>query len=165
MVAVAQLMPADPEEQRTVRGVLRELPELPGFIARATERAQKTFTDPEIHLDTVRYDEWDPPLRLIIRVPMSWSTFEPAFDAYLKWLSPNPQYDRGLILGFPSIGDRSTRSHDAGTGSPGCRGCDRPSTRRGIRPNINGEMLLGRISSSAPVLRAIPWLCSHTIEP
>lgn len=101
MVAVAQLIPEDPEEQKTVLSVLREHPELAGFIARATERAREVFTDPEIHLDTVRYDEWDPPLRLIIRAPMPWPEFEPAFDAYLKWLSHHPDYDRELILVFP----------------------------------------------------------------
>jgi len=61
MVAVTQVMPRDPEEQKSVLGVLREHPELPGFIARATEHAREVFADPEIHLDTVRYDEWDPP--------------------------------------------------------------------------------------------------------
>ncbi|HEV2066295.1 MAG TPA: hypothetical protein VGR08_05620 [Thermomicrobiales bacterium] len=101
MVAVAQLMPQDPEEQRTVLGVLREHPELPGFIARATQRAHEVFTDPEIHLDTVRYDEWDPPLRVIIRVPMRMPEYREAFREYLRRLSPNPEYDRDLILVFP----------------------------------------------------------------
>ena len=101
MVAVAQLMPKDPEEQRSVRDVLRAHPELPGFIARATARAQEVFENPEFELDTVGYDEWDPPLRLHIYVPMPRADYWPAFDRYLEWLSPNPDYDRDLILVFP----------------------------------------------------------------
>lgn len=101
MVAVAQLMPADPEERRTVRDVLREHPELPGFIARATERAQEVFTDPKFDLDTVRYDEWDPLLTLNIHVPMPWPLFEPAFDEYLHWLHDQPEHNEELLLIFP----------------------------------------------------------------
>jgi hypothetical protein len=103
MVAVTQLIPKDPEEQASVLTVLREHPELREFIARATEQALEIFTDPEIHLDTVRYDEWDPPLNLIIRAPMPFDQFERAFDLYMKWLSPNPDYDRDLILVFPQF--------------------------------------------------------------
>ncbi len=103
MVAVAQLVPNDPTEKATVLEVLRAHPELNGFIARATTRAQEVFRDPEIFLDTVRYDEGDPPLRLNIRSPMPWTEYESAFDMYLKWLSPNPDYNRDLILVFPQF--------------------------------------------------------------
>lgn len=89
MVAVAQLIPKDPEEQKTVLGVLQEHPELQGFIARATKRARETFTDPEIHLDTVRYDEWGPPLRLIIRAPMP--------------MPEHPEHNEELMLVFPQF--------------------------------------------------------------
>jgi hypothetical protein len=101
MVAMSQLIPKEPKEQASVLGVLREHPELQGFIARATERAREIFTEPEIHLDTVRYDEWDPPLRLIIRAPMPMPEYRQAFERYLEWLSPNPEYNRDLILVFP----------------------------------------------------------------
>lgn len=111
MVAVAQLIPKDPKEQATVLGVLRAHPELQEFITRATEKALEIFTDPQIHLDTVQYDEWDPPVRLIIEAPMSWESFEPAFDRFLKWLSPNPDYNRDLIAVLPlwagKVGNRS----------------------------------------------------------
>lgn len=103
MVAVAQLMPEDPEDQRTVLGVLREHPELPGFIDRATERARDVFTDPEIYLDTVRYDDWDSPLPLIIRASTPWSLFEPISDEYLHRLHGQPKHDEDLNVGFFSI--------------------------------------------------------------
>ncbi len=103
MVAVAQLMPQDPEEQRTVRDVLREHPELPGYIARAMEHAREIFTDPDFHLDTARYEEGDPLLNLIIRVPMPWPEFEPAFYTYLHWLHDQPEHDEELMLIFPQF--------------------------------------------------------------
>ncbi len=103
MVAVAQLIPRDPKEQASVLDVLRAHPELHDFIARASQKAAEVFTDPLIHLDTVGYDEWDPPLRLIIRAPMPMKTYRPAFDRYMKWLSPNSDYDRNLIMVFPQF--------------------------------------------------------------
>lgn len=111
MVAVAKLIPKDPKEQASVLEVLRAHPELPDFIARASQKAEEVFADPLIHLDTVGYDEWDPPVRLIIEAPMSWESFEPAFDRFLKWLSPNPDYNRDLIAVLPlwagEVGNRS----------------------------------------------------------
>ncbi len=103
MVAVAQLIPRDPKEQASVLDVLRAHPELHDFIARASEKAAEVFTDPLIHLDTVRYDEWDPPLNLIIRVPMPFPIFRRAFDEYLTWLLQQPDYDEDLIMVFPQF--------------------------------------------------------------
>lgn len=111
MVAVAQLMPRDPKEQASVLGVLRAHPELREFIARATEKARDVFSNPEIHLDTVGYDEWDPPVRLVIEARMSWESFALAFDRYLKWLSPNPDYNRDVIAVLPLwAGETGTHS-------------------------------------------------------
>ena len=103
MVAVAQLIPKDPQEQASVLEVLRAHPELNDFIARASQKAEEVFTDPLIHLDTVGYDEWDPPLNLIIRVPMPFKAFRHAFDQYLTWLHQQPDYDEDLILVFPQF--------------------------------------------------------------
>jgi len=63
----------------------------------------EVFTDPEIHLDTVRYGEWDPPLRLIIRVPMPMPECRQAFAAYLHWLHGQPKHDEELLLVFPQF--------------------------------------------------------------
>ena len=100
MVAVAQLMPKDPEEQASVLGVLRAHPELPDFIAKASQKAEEVFTDPQIHLDTVRYDDWDPPVRLIIEAPMSWSEYEATVWPYIAWLRDRLGYPEDLIFVF-----------------------------------------------------------------
>jgi hypothetical protein len=105
MVAITNLIPQNPRENATVREVFREHPELPGYIARATEHAREVFTDPEFHLDPVRYEEDDPLLNLIIRVPMPWPEFEPAFDTYLHWLHAQPEHDEELLLIFPQLAD------------------------------------------------------------
>ena len=101
MVAVAQLIPKDPQEQASVLEALRAHPELNVFIARASQKAEEVFTNPLIHLDTVGYDEWDPPLRLVIEARMPWASFAPAFDRFMKWLSPNPDYNRDAIAVVP----------------------------------------------------------------
>ncbi len=64
MVAMAQLIPEDPQEQASVLEVLRQHPELKTFIAKASAKAEQVFPGATMHLDTVQYDDWDPPVRL-----------------------------------------------------------------------------------------------------
>jgi hypothetical protein len=100
MVAVAQLIPKDPEEQASVLTVLREHPELREFIAEASQHAEEVFPGALIHLDTVRYDEWDPPVRLIIETPMSWTEYDATVWRYIAWLRDRLGYPEDLIFVF-----------------------------------------------------------------
>ncbi len=66
MVAVAQFIPQDPEQKESVLAVLREHPELQDFIVRAREKAAEIFPEFRVTLDTVQYDDWDPPVTMTI---------------------------------------------------------------------------------------------------
>jgi len=101
MVAVAQLIPDDPQEQASVLAVLREHPELRGFIAKASAKAEELFPGATMHLDTVQYDEWDPPVRLIINVPQSMGQFLAHVSEYMSWVESQSGYDEDLVFVFP----------------------------------------------------------------
>ncbi len=100
MVAVAQLIPRDPQEQASVLEVLRAHPELPDFIARASQKAEEVFANPLIHLDTVRYDEWDPPVRLVIEARMPFEDYDATVWRYIAELREKFEYPEDLILVF-----------------------------------------------------------------
>ncbi|MGB3307857.1 MAG: hypothetical protein WBA63_16840 [Thermomicrobiales bacterium] len=112
MVAVAQLIPDDPQEQASVLAVLREHPELRGFIAKASAKAEEFFPGATMHLDTVQYDEWDPPVRLIITAPMAQSDFMPVLDRYMSWMRQQEDYDGALLFVFPK---RTAPRREAGS--------------------------------------------------
>jgi hypothetical protein len=101
MVAVAQFIPNDPEQKESVLAVLREHPELPDFILRASEKAQEIFSDVRITLDTVRYDEWDPPVRMIVHSKSHPDIFENLFSRYTHWLAYDANYPDDLIQVMP----------------------------------------------------------------
>lgn len=103
MVAMAQLIPNDPDEQASVLEVLRQHPELKGFIAKASAKAEEVFPGATMHLDTVSYDEWDPPVRLIIHARLPWETFESSLDGYLSWLVAQSDFDEQLIQVIPQF--------------------------------------------------------------
>ncbi len=108
MVAMAQLIPTDPDEQASVLEVLRQHPELKGFFAKASAKAEEVFPGATMHLDTVGYDEWDPPVRLIIHAPMPLTTIEAATRDYMAWLRESLAYPEDLIFVFPQwvgVGD------------------------------------------------------------
>ena len=104
MVAVAQLSPTDPEEKASVLSVLREHPEVQEFILRASAKAEEIFPEVSITLDTVRYDEWDPPLSMTIRGVQPLDMFAIAYETYMQWLVSNPAYPRNLIFVMPTWG-------------------------------------------------------------
>ena len=101
MVAMAQLIPEDPQEQASVLEVLRQHPALKTFIAKASAKAEEIFPGATMHLDTIQYDDWDPPVSLIIRSPLPMLEHRIAVNIYIHWLTSQPDYDDELIAVFP----------------------------------------------------------------
>lgn len=84
MVAVAQFIPKDPQEKESVLAVLREPPALQDFIARVSAKAEEMFPDVNISLDTVRYDDWDPLLRMLVHVIQPWPDYRQTVDKFTR---------------------------------------------------------------------------------
>ena len=101
MIAVAKLIPNDPDEQRTVRSVLDAHPELRGFVVRASAKAKELFPGAAIRLDSVHYDEWDPPLQLVASVPLPWEDALARRETFISWVSTQRDLDLDLILPLP----------------------------------------------------------------
>lgn len=101
MVAVAHFIPDDPAQKESVLTVFREHPGLQPFIALVSEKAGKMFPEITISLDTVQYDEWDPPVRMIVHITQPWDDFTVASDEFIHWVGHLPEYDRDLILVMP----------------------------------------------------------------
>lgn len=101
MVAVAQLIPTDPEEKESVLSVLHEHPGLREFIQKAVNKANEIFPEFSVSLDTVGYDEWDPPVTLTLSVVQPLNEFARAYDRYVQWVVHEPDYNRELVHVFP----------------------------------------------------------------
>jgi hypothetical protein len=101
MVAVAQFIPDDPKERASVIGVLKEHPELEDLIGRATQKAREMFPEVRVELDTVRYDEWDPPIRLRLHLTQPWEQYRTTSREFIHWLANDPGFDLDTILVMP----------------------------------------------------------------
>ena len=101
MVAVARYIPQDPDEKASVLAVLREHPELQDFIARVSEKAETMFPEVSISLDTVQYEDWEPPVRMHVKITQPWDDYTASSDAFTHWVGHLPDYDRELILVWP----------------------------------------------------------------
>jgi hypothetical protein len=84
-----------------VLAVLREHPEVQEFIQRASEKAEEIFPEVTITLDTVRYDEWEPPVRMTIYAVQPLEAFSIAYDTFVQWLVTKAAYPKDLILVLP----------------------------------------------------------------
>jgi hypothetical protein len=99
MVAVTNMMPSDPDERATIRQVLREHPELERFIERISRHAAEVFPGAEMSLDTRQYDDWDPPVRLIVTAPYTdREAFSRLDRAWTTWLLAQPEYDPARLF-------------------------------------------------------------------
>lgn len=101
MIAVASLIPNDPDEQRTVLSVLDAHPEVRSFVASASAKAEELFPGATTRLDSVPYDEWDPPLQLVVSVPLPWTDYLARREAFITWVSGQRDLDLDLILPLP----------------------------------------------------------------
>lgn len=101
MVDVAQIIPTDPEEQASVLAVLREHPELREFIQRAIQKAEEIFPNPRVTLDAVRYEEYDPPVRLQLLVAEPLMSFDQHHSDYVTWLVHTSHFPEHLIQILP----------------------------------------------------------------
>jgi hypothetical protein len=101
MVAVAQYIPKDPREKASVLLVLAEHPELQEFIAQVSDEAKRRFPEVSIEIDTVRYDEWDPLLRMLVHVTQPWKDYWDTVDGFTRSIRERPDYDRDLIFVMP----------------------------------------------------------------
>ncbi|MGC4104850.1 MAG: hypothetical protein QM753_00655 [Thermomicrobiales bacterium] len=101
MVAVASLLPDNPEDEASVLAVLREHPELRAFIQQASAKALEFFPGASIQLDTARYDEWDPPLQMVVHAPGSLNEIGALRMEFFQWLHTELDYPEDLIFVFP----------------------------------------------------------------
>lgn len=101
MVAMAQIIPDDPKERDAIQAVLRAHPELESFIADVSEEAHRRFPEVRIELDTVAYDDWDPPLRVLLHATVPWPEYRRRVDEFMAVVRENPGYNRDLVFVFP----------------------------------------------------------------
>jgi hypothetical protein len=101
MVAVARFIPQDPEQKESVLAVLRKHPELQGFIQRASDKAEEIFPKVRITLDTVRYDEWDPPVTMTVWIDLPWPEFLKTLDRFTHWLAYDASHNKELLFVMP----------------------------------------------------------------
>lgn len=101
MVAVANLLPDNPEEEASVLAVLREHPEVRAFIQQASAKAMDLFPGATIQLDTVRYDDWDPPMRMVVHAPGRLERVNKDRMEYFRWLHSALDYPEDVIFVFP----------------------------------------------------------------
>lgn len=103
MIAIRDMLPDDTDEQREIERILSEQPDLQVMIERAQAKAREMFANPRFTLDTRQYDDWDPPIRLIVRADVPDEEYSDALLGYIHWMSQEPAYDRDRITIFPML--------------------------------------------------------------
>jgi hypothetical protein len=99
MVALSRMLPTDPDEREQVRRVLREHPALEAFIERLGRHAAEVFPGAELALDTRQYDDWDPPIRVIVTAPYTDRAAFVARDReWTTWLLTQPEFNPSQVF-------------------------------------------------------------------
>ncbi len=93
MSAITDMFPSDADEQAAIERILREQPDLAVMIEKAQAKAREMFANPRFALDTRQYDDWDPPIRLVIRADVPESAYRDMLRLFIHWLAHDAEYD------------------------------------------------------------------------
>ncbi len=93
MSGISDMLPSDASEQAEIQRILREQPDLAAMIETAQARAREVVVDPRFSLDTRQYDDWDPPLRLVISADIAESDYQETLRRFIHWLAHDASYD------------------------------------------------------------------------
>lgn len=93
MSAISDMLPSDAAEQAEIERILREKPDLAAMIERAQAKARDMFSDPRFTLDTRQYDDWDPPLRLVISADIEEPDYQETLRRFIDWLAHDTSQD------------------------------------------------------------------------
>lgn len=94
MVAQSDSLPQHERERAEASEVLMQNPDIRGMVERIAGHAASSFGWMSVSLDTRQYDEWDPPVRLIITVPyLDREEWTRRYRSFVDWLAQQPDYD------------------------------------------------------------------------
>lgn len=106
MIALKEFLPDNPQDRSSITETLRLHPVSARFISRFAERIEREYPQSEIVIDNRQYDEWDPPLTMMIRLPVDRGDYASSFDAIHTKASTDRDYDDRevslLVLRLPT---------------------------------------------------------------
>jgi hypothetical protein len=94
MAAEYSLMPTDQDRLSDVSEVLEKNPDIQKMVEIVAGHAASWFKWMTVELDTRRYDDWDPPLRLTIRTPyLGEEEWAHQYIEFVTWVAHHKDYD------------------------------------------------------------------------
>lgn len=94
MVAQRDPLPQDKHQGVDVDDVLASNPDIRRMVEKIAGHAATSFMWLSIELDTRQYEEWDPPLRLLITSPyFDRDKWAQQYQTFMTWLADLDGYD------------------------------------------------------------------------
>jgi hypothetical protein len=97
MAAMNHMLPEDPDDRAVILDSLRDAPEIEAFAERLLDHARELYGHAVMTFQARQYDEWDPPLQIVITAPMPDSRYGEYYYELLKWANNDPDYDTGKL--------------------------------------------------------------------
>lgn len=97
MVALKEFYPTVPDDRATVEDVLRRQPDTVRFIERLRQHVRSIYDEPRISLNTRQYDEWDPPITVVIYADIPNEEYGEQLLNVIDWVNQDPDYNRDNV--------------------------------------------------------------------
>lgn len=97
MVAIKSFLPSQPDDRELTTSVLDAHPGLANFVVRFSEQILESRGDADISLNARQYDDWDPPLTVVIRESISPDQYVERFERIYDIARSTPGYDHNLV--------------------------------------------------------------------
>lgn len=97
MVAIRSFLPSQPDDREMTTNVLDAHPGLASFVVRFSDKVLETWSDVDIALNARQYDDWDPPLTIVIHEPIRPDEYVERFERIYDIARSTPGYNQDLV--------------------------------------------------------------------
>lgn len=99
MVAALQdMLPDDADKRAVIERAFAAHPETAEFVRRAVEHIEAMWPDADVELQSIQYDDWDPPVSVTIWIPQRGNDLVDRTKSISRWARLQPGFNPDVAM-------------------------------------------------------------------
>jgi hypothetical protein len=93
VAALRDILPDDADKRAVIERAFAAHPETADFVRRTVEHIDAIWPDADVELQSIQYDEWDPPVSVTIRIPQRGNEYVERAKTISTWVHLQPGFN------------------------------------------------------------------------
>lgn len=99
MVAALQdMLPEDAGKRAVIERAFAAHPETADFVRRTVEHIEAIWPDADVELQSIQYDDWDPPVSVTVWIPQRGNDLVERSRAISSWAHSQPGFNPDVAM-------------------------------------------------------------------